>query len=75
MQIADILIHLNEKLGPGQRARVEESLRTEKGVIAPRFSPKRPHLLLVSYNPSQTGSRNLLQRVLADGYHAQMVGM
>lgn len=75
MHLADILIHVNETLGATERVSLEEELRKFKGVIAPRFNKQTPHLLLVAYDPQEIDSHNLLSRVKANGYNAQLVGM
>lgn len=75
MHLADLLIHVNETLGASEQAFLEEELRKAKGVVAPRFNGKTPHLLLVSYDPEATDSRGLLDRVKSNGYTAQLVGM
>jgi len=75
MHLADILIHVNETLGVTEQASMEEELRKLKGVIAPRFNNQTPHLLLVAYDPQKIDSYNLLTRVKANGYNAQLVGM
>jgi len=75
MHLADLLIHVNETLETSERASLEEALRNVKGVIAPRFNRETPHLLLVSYDPQEIASKSLLNRVKANGYNAQLVGM
>lgn len=75
MHLVDLVIHVNETLGPTERASLEEEFRKVRGVIAPRFSPKTPHLFLVAYDPEEADSRNLLNRVKDSGYQAQLIGM
>lgn len=75
MNLADLLIHVNETLGAAERAALEEELRKTEGVIAPRFNRETPHLLLISYDPQEIDSHNLLNRVKDNGYNAQLVGM
>lgn len=75
MPIADLLIHINETLGPIEHAALENELRDFKGVIAPRFNKETPHLLLVIYDPQEIDACSLLSRVSANGYTAQLVGM
>ena len=75
MYIADLLIHVNENLSPAKRASLEEELRKISGVIAPRFNEETPHLLLVCYDAREVNSRDLLTRVKANAYNAQLVGM
>lgn len=75
MHVTDMLIHVNETLGANERESLQTELRKLSGVIAPRFNRATPHLLLVSYNPQAVDSVSLLNRVKADGYHVQLVGM
>lgn len=75
MHLADLLIHVNETLEATERASLEEELRKAKGVIAPRFNKETSHLLLVSYDPQEINSHNLVNRVKDNGYNAQLVGM
>lgn len=75
MHLADLLIHVNETLDTNERASLEEELRAVKGVVAPRFNRKTPHLMLVSYDPMEAEPRDLLGRVKRNGYNAQLVGL
>ncbi len=75
MQLADLMIHVNENLAAGERTSLEERMRELEGVVAPRFCEGKPHLLMVSYNAEVTDSGSLLRHVEADGYHVQLVGM
>ncbi|MFP3874594.1 MAG: hypothetical protein ACLFQT_10345 [Thiohalophilus sp.] len=75
MQVADILIHVNETLPATERNSLQERLRQVEGVIAPRFSEGKPHLLLVSYDAEVADTTRLLRQVEAGGYSAQLVGM
>lgn len=75
MHRVDLLIHVNETLGVTERTSLEDDLRKVDGVIAPRFNRETPHLLLVTYDPQAVDTRNLLNRVKAKGYSAQLIGM
>jgi hypothetical protein len=74
MSISDILIHVNESLTDQQRAALEASMREIDGVVAPRFTPGKEHLLLVAFNPAATSASALLSRVRSFGCNAQLVG-
>lgn len=74
MQLCDILIHISEKLSQEAKTQLENHLRDEKGVIAPRFNGQQ-HLLLVCYNRELTQAAQLLNTVKAQGYTAQLVGL
>ncbi|MCW8956645.1 MAG: hypothetical protein OQL09_07160 [Gammaproteobacteria bacterium] len=75
MNIVDVLIHVNEALDNKQRVQLEQTMRDLDGVIAPRFNPEHPHLMLVAFNPKHVQSRTLLQQVSSVGYHAQLIGV
>ena len=75
MDFSDLIIHVNETLEANERESLENELRKLNGVIAPRFNKQTPHLLLVSYNPQKIGSSQLLKRVKAHDYNAQLIGM
>ena len=75
MNVVDVLIHVNEALDKNQRVQLEQTMRDLDGVIAPRFNPAHPHLMLVAFNPSHVQSKVLLQHVNSAGYHAQLIGV
>lgn len=83
MQLADVLIHLNDNINESEKEDLVEQLRALNGVIAPRFNSgsdtgsnqSQQHLLLVSYNPETINSLDLLHTVNDKGYTAQLVGM
>ena len=75
MQLADVLIHLDQNINESKKENLVEQLRTVEGVIAPRFTNERDHLLLVSYNSDTTSSLTLLNEVKNKGYKAQLVGL
>lgn len=72
MQIADIMIHITEKLETSQQQELESELRENAGVIAPRFN--LPQLFVVCYDPEKTSSFELLNTVRARGYTASLIG-
>lgn len=74
MNISDVLIHIDPLLGDDQRKVMEESLRGLEGVVAPRFNPGQPHLLVVAFDPDKVRAMELLARVREQGCRAQLVG-
>jgi len=75
MSISDIMIHIEQVLSTEARSSLEERVRQIDGVIAPRFNPGKEHLMLVAFDPDQTGPADLLGAVKASGYAAQLVGV
>ena len=74
MNISDVMIHINENLSSEARTRLEDDMRKIEGVVSPRFSPDKHHLLIVAFIPEQTSSAVLLSKARAAGYTAQLVG-
>ena len=75
INLADISLHIDENLSAEQRGMVEESLRALDGVVSVHNSDKTPHLVVVEYDPSVMDSQRILNRVTAQGAHAQLVGL
>lgn len=74
MHINDVVIHVNESLDDQARHKLEEQMRNIDGVIAPRFSDRRTHLMMVAYNTDCTRASALLEAVRQQGYTAQSCG-
>ncbi|MFO7542237.1 MAG: hypothetical protein R6W97_05405 [Thiobacillus sp.] len=74
MDISDVVIHVNESLDAQARHDLEDRMRDIDGVIAPRFNGRARHLMIVAYNPEQTGAGFLLDAVRNQGYTAQACG-
>jgi hypothetical protein len=75
MSISDVMIHIEKPLDAEARSSLEGALRDIDGVIAPRFSPGREHLLLVAFDPDKTHPADLLAAVRQSGGPAQLVGL
>jgi len=75
MQLTDVLIHINDNVSETGKENLVEELRNLEGVIAPRFSKDKKHLLLVAYNPDTMCSLTLLREIKSNGYKAQLIGM
>jgi hypothetical protein len=73
MHINDIMIHVNESLGPDAQRGIEDSVRAVEGVISPRFNDQTPHLMIVAYNTDYTSAHALLDVVQDSGYSGQVV--
>ncbi len=74
MYINDVVLHVNENLNLQSRRDLEDHMRAMDGVIAPRFNDRKPHLMIVAYDPDRLHARDLLDEVHRQGYHAQHCG-
>jgi hypothetical protein len=75
ISLADVTLHIDQSLDPGQRARLESDLRAIAGVVSVHHPDDRPHLAIVQYNPQETGSGDLLKAVTGLGVRAELVGL
>jgi hypothetical protein len=75
IQLADLMIHIDEHLSTPQRETVETALRGIEGVVSVKNPDDRPHLTLVAYRPDQVRAEDLLARVKAEGVSAELVGL
>ena len=74
MNISDVMIHINETLSSEARASLEDDMRQIEGVVSPRFSPSKEHLMMIAFDPDKTSSLILLGKARAAGYSAQLIG-
>ncbi|UCC56049.1 MAG: ATP-binding protein [Gammaproteobacteria bacterium] len=74
MHISDMVMHVDEKLGENTRRNVERTLTAHKGVIHAHFNEKRPHLMLVSYDPKRTSSFDILAKMTNQHLGAERIG-
>jgi fructose-1,6-bisphosphatase/sedoheptulose 1,7-bisphosphatase-like protein len=73
MDIIDVMVHVDEAVSPDKMHELEEAVRGDACVVSACGFKDSPHLLSVTYNPDCTSSNQVLQRVLAQGVHAEIV--
>jgi len=75
IQLADVLVHIDENLPKEQRVEVEKQLRRMDGIVSVHNPDDRPHLTLVGFNPVISSSEVILETVKSQGVHAELVGL
>ena len=70
----DVVIHINEELDANYRDEFSSDVCQLNGVFSADLQDKRPHLMIVAYNPVETRSYDVLSGVREKGVHAQLVG-
>ena len=75
IQLADVVVHIDQTLERNRRAEIEERLRAIDGVVSVHNPDDRPHLAIVEYNPDRTSSSAILNTVTVQGVHAELVGL
>lgn len=74
-QNADFIIHIDEQLSTEQIYDIEHIIGLNTGVHSVCVNDKRQHLMLVEYDPQEISSRSILNNVINQGIHAQLVGL
>ena len=74
IQLADVVVHIDETLELESLTGIENRLREVNGVISVHNPDSRPHLAVVEYNPEMTSSADILATVQAQGVHAELIG-
>ncbi|MET0102857.1 MAG: ATP-binding protein [Sedimenticola sp.] len=72
--IADVVIHIDQKLDPDQTDRLAQDFMARDGVIAADFNPDNPHLVVLKFDPSVINSRDLIDIPRYAGYHGELIG-
>lgn len=75
IQLADVMLHIDENLTPDRRGEVEHRLRSVDGVVSVHNPETKPHLTLLQYRPDKVSAQALLNLTLAEGIHAELVGL
>jgi len=75
MDMADVVIHINESVEHDRRVEIADAIRNHQGVMGVAHHDEKPHLLIVEYDPDEVHAKDLLQVALGMGVHAQLVGL
>ena len=72
--IANVVVHIDEKLSPDEIHSMEKDISLEGGVYCACVHERTPHLMVVDYDPLETQSLALLHNVQSHGLHAELIG-
>ncbi len=75
IQLADVVVHIDQTLESDRRSQIEEELRAIDGVVSVHNPDDRPHLAIVEYNPDKTNSAAILSTITTQGVHAELIGL
>ncbi len=73
--LADIMIHIDETLDHKTLEKIRDVVIAKDGVGSASFHDETPHLMIVLYNPSKLTSHQILDSVISQGVHAELVGL
>ena len=72
---SDVIVHIDETLPPDQLKTLEDHIYKIGGVMSTSNRDDKPHLILVTYDPEQVKSHDILVKVRSEGVHAELVGL
>lgn len=75
IQLADVVVHIDQTLERDQRSKIEDELRAIDGVVSVHNPDDRPHLAVIEYNPDRTNSATILSTVTSQGVTAELIGL
>lgn len=75
MEMADVTIHIDETVDHQRRTQIADTVRVHRGVASVCYHDEKPHLMIVEYDPDRVMSQDLLQIVLGQGVHAELIGL
>ena len=75
MEMVDVTVHIDETVGHERRTEITDTVRGHRGVMAVAHHDEKPHLMIIEYNPDEVTSQELLQVVLDQGVHAELIGL
>ena len=75
INIADVIVHVDETLPPDQLKTLEDHIHKMGGVVSASNRDATPHLISVTYDPEKVKSHDILVKVESEGVHAELVGL
>lgn len=75
MEMVDVTIHVDETIDHERRTEIADTIRAHKGVMAVAHHDEKPHLMVIEYDPDTVTSQELLQIVLDQSVHAELIGL
>jgi hypothetical protein len=70
----EIVVHVDDVLGPTEQAELITDLQKHGGVQEAQFTPGRAHLLVIDYDPDQLSAQEILEHVRRDHLRAELIG-
>jgi len=72
---ADVTLHIDENTTHNDREAFIESLYTINGVSTASYNDKKPHLIVIKYNPNILQPDEFLKEAQNCGLHAELIGL
>jgi copper chaperone CopZ len=73
--LADVLVHVDQTLSHDRLASLTKAIAAVNGVSTAEGHDAKPHLVIVTYDPTQVNSQQILAVVKAQGLGAELIGL
>ena len=74
-KMADITLHIDENTTHDKREEFRDSLLNLSGVMTADSLDKKPHFMVVGYDPNVINSMDFLADATRNGLHAELIGL
>ena len=71
---ANVVIHIDEELSDEKIQSLEHELAGVPGIVSSCVHERTRHLWVVDYDPRETHSAEVLNRIKNTGLHAELIG-
>lgn len=72
--VCDVTVHIDETLNDRELINLEQTIRSDQGIISVGHSAKDRHIMVVLYNPEEIRGKDILNRVTNQGFHGELIG-
>ena len=73
-KVCDVTVHIDESLNDRELVNLEQTIRSDEGVISVGHSSHDRHIMVVLYDPASIRGRDILKRVTNQGFHGELIG-
>lgn len=74
-KLVDVTMHLDQRIQSSQLESLRDRLLATDGVMSADYQSKRPHLMIIGYDPEKISSMEFLRVAQQKGIHAELIGM
>ncbi len=72
--VSDVAVHIDETLNDRELVNLEQAIRSDYGVVSVGHNENDKHMMFVLYDPEEIRGKDILGRVIDQGFHAELVG-
>jgi hypothetical protein len=72
--VSDVTLHIDETLNDRELVNLEQTIRSDYGVISVGHSTNDSHMMVVLYDPESIRGKDILARVTSQGFHGELIG-